>query len=129
MPDIGVHMDIDIALWRRLYKMSPMPTSHQESSPENVVLEAEDTHLELPPLYKVLLLNDDYTPMDFVVQVLQRFFAMSRERATFIMQKVHNEGRGLCGIYPREIAAAKVEQVRAFALQHQHPLACLMEEN
>jgi ATP-dependent Clp protease adaptor protein ClpS len=82
-----------------------------------------------PPMFKVLLLNDDYTPMDFVIAVLQRFFAMGTEQATQIMLKVHTEGRGICGIYPRDIAATKVEQVGAFARQHQHPLACVMEEN
>ena len=80
-------------------------------------------------MYKVLLLNDDYTPMDFVIAVLQRFFAMDTEQATRIMLKVHTEGRGVCGIYPRDIAATKVEQVSAFARQNQHPLACVMEEN
>ena len=80
-------------------------------------------------MYKVLLLNDDYTPMDFVIAVLQRFFAMGTEQATRIMLKVHTEGRGICGIYPRDIAATKVDQVSAFARQHQHPLACVMEEN
>lgn len=80
-------------------------------------------------MFKVLLLNDDYTPMDFVIAVLQRFFAMGTEQATRIMLKVHTEGRGICGIYPRDIAATKVEQVSAFARQHQHPLACVMEEN
>ena len=80
-------------------------------------------------MFKVLLLNDDYTPMDFVIAVLQRFFAMGTEQATQTMLKVHTEGRGLCGIYPRDIAATKVEQVGAFARQHQHPLACVLEEN
>jgi ATP-dependent Clp protease adaptor protein ClpS len=80
-------------------------------------------------MYRVMLLNDDFTPMDFVILVLQRFFAHDTEQATRIMLKVHNEGRGLCGIYPRDIAATKVEQVMAFARQHQHPLACIMEEN
>jgi ATP-dependent Clp protease adaptor protein ClpS len=82
-----------------------------------------------PKMYKVLLLNDDYTPMDFVITVLQRFFSLDTEQATQIMLKVHNEGRGVCGIFPRDIAATKVEQVIAFARQHQHPLACIMEEN
>ncbi len=76
-----------------------------------------------------MVLNDDYTPMDFVVGVLQRFFAMSREQATRVMLKVHTEGAGVCGIYPRDVAASKVEQVCTFARQHQHPLACVMEEN
>ena len=82
-----------------------------------------------PKQYGVVLLNDDYTPMDFVITVLQRFFSLDTEQATRIMLKVHNEGRGVCGIFPRDIAATKVEQVLAFARQHQHPLACIMEEN
>jgi ATP-dependent Clp protease adaptor protein ClpS len=102
-----------------------MGTKQQHES----LLEAERTRLSPPRLFKVLLLNDDYTPMDFVVAVLQRFFAMSREQATRIMLKVHNEGRGLCGVYPRDIAATKVEQVAAFARENQHPLVCVMEEN
>ena len=80
-------------------------------------------------MYKVMLLNDDYTPMDFVIVVLQRFFSLDTEQATRIMLKVHNEGRGVCGVFPRDIAATKVEQVSAFARQHNHPLACVMEEN
>jgi ATP-dependent Clp protease adaptor protein ClpS len=93
------------------------------------VLEAERAKLSPPRMFKVLLLNDDYTPMEFVVDVLQRFFSMDRERATRVMLKVHNEGRGLCGVFPRDIAATKVEQVAAYARQNQHPLACVMEEN
>jgi ATP-dependent Clp protease adaptor protein ClpS len=67
--------------------------------------------------------------MDFVVGVLERFFAKDREQATRIMLQVHNEGRGVCGVFPRDIAATKVEQVTAHARQHQHPLCCVMEEN
>jgi len=75
-----------------------------------------------------MLLNDDYTPMEFVVIVLQGFFAKSREQATQIMLKVHREGMGVCGVYPRDIATTKVEQVEAYARKHQHPLQCVMEE-
>ena len=92
-------------------------------------LEAKRSKLAPPPLYTVVLLNDDFTPMDFVVLVLQKFFSMDRERAMQIMLKVHMEGRGVCGIYPRDIAATKVEQVSTFARENQHPLACVMEEN
>ena len=102
-----------------------MATKHQDGS----LLEARRTRLTPPPLYRVVLLNDDFTPMDFVVTVLQRFFAMNREQATRIMLKVHTEGRGVCGTYPRDVAATKVEQVTAFARSNQHPLACVMEEN
>ncbi len=80
-------------------------------------------------MYKVFLLNDDFTPMDFVVIVLQKFFGLSREQSTQVMLKVHREGKGACGVYPHDVAATKVEQVSAFSRQHQHPLACVMEEN
>ena len=93
------------------------------------VIEAKRSKLAPPPLYTVVLLNDDFTPMEFVVLVLQKYFSMNRERATQIMLKVHMEGRGICGIYPRDLAATKVEQVTAFARDNQHPLACVMEGN
>jgi ATP-dependent Clp protease adaptor protein ClpS len=95
----------------------------------NAILEPQRARVKPPPLFKVLLLNDDFTPMDFVVVVLQQFFAMSREQASVIMLKVHREGKGVCGVFPRDVAATKVEQVTAFARQYQHPLACVMEEN
>jgi ATP-dependent Clp protease adaptor protein ClpS len=92
------------------------------------LLEAEKAKVKPPPLYKVMLLNDDYTPMDFVVVVLQTVFAMSREKATQVMLQVHREGMGVCGTYTREVATAKVEQVINIARKHQHPLQCTMEE-
>lgn len=82
-----------------------------------------------PPLYKVLLVNDDFTPMEFVIHVLEQFFFMDREQATLVMLKVHNEGVGLAGIYPRDVAESKVRQVTDYARNHQHPLQCVMEEN
>ena len=101
-------------------------TKPQHADP---VLEAKRSKLAPPPLYTVVLLNDDFTPMEFVVLVLQKFFSLDRERATRIMLKVHMEGRGVCGTYTRDLAATKVEQVTAFARESQHPLACVMEEN
>lgn len=95
---------------------------------ESTVVETTATRQKPPPLYKVLLLNDDFTPMEFVVVVLQQFFSKNREQATQIMLKVHNDGIGLCGIYPHDIAETKVNQVTAFAREHQHPLQCIMEE-
>ena len=92
------------------------------------VLEKERARVKPPPLYKVLLLNDDYTPMDFVVVVLQTVFSTSREKATQVMLQVHREGMGVCGTYTREVAAAKVDQVIDIARKHQHPLQCTMEE-
>jgi len=95
---------------------------------DGVVLDTQKSRVKPPPLYKVLLLNDDYTPMDFVVAVLQTIFSMTREQATQVMLKVHREGMGVCGVYPKDVAATKVEQVIAFSRKHEHPLQCLMEE-
>src|SRR6266852_5173515 len=81
-----------------------------------------------PSLYKVLILNDDYTPMEFVVLVLERFFNKGREEATRIMLHVHQKGVGICGVYTYEIAETKVAQVMDFSRQHQHPLQCTMEK-
>lgn len=81
-----------------------------------------------PSQYKVLLLNDDYTPMDFVVLVLQRFFGKNETEATEVMLSVHKKGVGLCGVYTYEVAETKVAQVLAFARQHQHPLQCTLEK-
>ena len=103
-----------------------MAQSHQK---DNSVLEAQRNKLTPPPLYTVLLLNDDFTPMDFVVHVLQKFFSMNREQAMQIMLKVHVEGQGICGIFPRDIADTKVRQVSKFARDNQHPLVCTMKEN
>jgi ATP-dependent Clp protease adaptor protein ClpS len=97
-------------------------------SRDGTVLETKKSKVKPPPLFKVVLMNDDYTPMEFVVVVLQTFFAMTREKATQVMLKVHREGIGVCGVYPRDIATTKVEQVVAFARKHQHPLQCVMEE-
>ena len=79
-------------------------------------------------MYKVILLNDDYTPMEFVVHVLELFFSMNRDKATQIMLHVHTRGKGVCGIYTRDIAETKVAQVNEYAREHQHPLLCTMEE-
>jgi ATP-dependent Clp protease adaptor protein ClpS len=81
-----------------------------------------------PSLFKVLLLNDDYTPMEFVVMVLKRFFNMDLEAATRVMLHVHQKGIGVCGIFPYEVAETKVNQVMDFAKKHQHPLQCTLEK-
>lgn len=83
--------------------------------------------LKRPPMYKVVMLNDDYTPMDFVVEVLQMFFGMDREQATRIMLQVHTQGKAVCGVFTRDIAETKAAQVNQYARQHQHPLLCEIE--
>ncbi|NVK21964.1 MAG: ATP-dependent Clp protease adapter ClpS [Kangiellaceae bacterium] len=80
-----------------------------------------------PPMYKVLLLNDDYTPMDFVVEVLRKYFSMDQEAATRVMLQVHNDGKGVCGIFTPDIAETKVVQVNEFSRANEHPLLCVME--
>ncbi|HBU60925.1 MAG TPA: ATP-dependent Clp protease adapter ClpS [Oceanicaulis sp.] len=82
-----------------------------------------------PSMYKVLLLNDDYTPMEFVVHVLERFFAMNTEKATQVMLHVHQRGVGICGVFSYEVAETKVTQVMDFARKHQHPLQCTLEKD
>lgn len=94
----------------------------------DVQVEEARPKLKRPPLYKVVLLNDDYTPMDFVVHVLETFFNMSRPLATRIMLQVHLQGKGICGTYTREIAETKVAQVNNYARENQHPLLCIMEK-
>lgn len=91
-------------------------------------VEKQERLLEPPPMYRVMLLNDDFTPMEFVVFVLEQYFHKDRESATQIMLKVHREGRGVCGVYTRDIAATKVELVLRRARQDGHPLQCVMEE-
>ena len=100
-----------------------------ESNTEAVKLAEDKVKHKLPPLYKILLLNDDFTPMEFVIEVLKLFFSMNQEQATRIMLKVHTEGVGVCGIYTSDIASTKVKQVIEFARKNQHPLRCVMEEN
>ena len=105
------------------------PVTRNPDQGDALVVERRKQRLEPPRMYQVVMLNDDFTPMDFVVHILQKFFSMNRERATQIMLKVHMEGRGVCGVYPRDVAATKVEQVTTFARDNEHPLACVMEEN
>lgn len=94
-----------------------------------VVAPRTRTRTKKPSMYKVLLLNDDYTPMEFVISVLERFFYKGAEDATRIMLHVHQKGVGVCGVYTYEVAETKVTQVMDFARQHQHPLQCTMEKD
>src|SRR5436305_4144463 len=100
----------------------------EPGSPGTAVITKTKPQTKRPNLYRVLLLNDDYTPMEFVVHVLERFFNKDREAATRIMLHVHNHGIGECGVYTYEVAETKVTQVMDFARKHQHPLQCVMEK-
>jgi ATP-dependent Clp protease adaptor protein ClpS len=104
--------------------MAEESTRHERE----LVADPAEPRLKRPPLYQVVLLNDDYTPMEFVVDVLERIFGMDRTTATRVMLEVHTKGKGVCGVFTFEIAETKVAQVTTFARQHQHPLLCTMEE-
>ncbi|MCU0736493.1 MAG: ATP-dependent Clp protease adapter ClpS [Methylotetracoccus sp.] len=95
---------------------------------DGLVVQESKPKVKRPPLYKVILLNDDFTPMEFVVEVLMNFFGMTEEKATQIMLHVHTRGIGVCGVYTRDVAETKVKQVSDYSRQHQHPLLCTMEE-
>ena len=108
--------------------MANKPTDHEHEHSHGVLVAPGKPATARPPLYAVLLLNDDYTPMDFVVEVLMRFFPMTPETATQIMLHVHTRGRGVCGIFTREVAESKMAQVNEFSRLNQHPLLCTMEK-
>lgn len=109
-------------------RISPnRPGSQGPASGTGLVVEKSEVKPKKPPLYKVLLLNDDYTPMEFVVYLLMRYFAMNQEQAERVMLQVHTKGVGVCGVFPREIAETKVRLVMNFATENQHPLQCTLE--
>jgi len=103
-------------------------SNQNDTHGEGVAVETAKPQTKRPPLYKVVLLNDDYTPMEFVVHVLEYFFHMGREKATQVMLHVHTRGKGVCGVFSADIAETKVNQVNRYAREHQHPLLCSMEE-
>ena len=105
-----------------------MSSSHELSHDSDTAVAPGRPQLKPPSRWQVLLLNDDYTPMDFVIEVLQHFFAMDIEQATQVMLHVHTRGRGVCGTYSREVAETKVAQVNDFSRLNQHPLLCTMEQ-
>jgi len=109
--------------------MSERRTDTEQSPNFGLALEEARPQIKEPPLYRVVLLNDDYTPMEFVVDILESVFGMERTRATHVMLEVHTKGKGVCGVYNFEIAETKVAQVMSIARQHQHPLLCTMEES
>tara|TARA_R110000782_G_scaffold15189_8_gene44581 strand:- start:383 stop:703 length:321 start_codon:yes stop_codon:yes gene_type:complete len=95
---------------------------------DDLVVEEAKPRVKRPPLYKVILLNDDYTPMDFVVHILEVFFSVDRENATRIMLEIHTHGKGVCGVFTHEIAETKVSLVNDYSRENQHPLLCTMEK-
>jgi ATP-dependent Clp protease adaptor protein ClpS len=105
----------------------PEPTGIPDDGRGAVVVERQPAKTQPPRMYQVVLLNDDYTPMEFVVMVLQEYFSLDLETATQIMLKIHHDGRGVCGVFSKDVAATKVELVLAAARRGGHPLQCIME--
>ena len=105
-----------------------MSDTDRQDSDDGLALKEARPELKEPQLYKVVLVNDDYTPMEFVVKLLETLFGMDREKATRIMLHIHTQGKGVCGVYTYEIAETKVAQVNEYSQRHQHPLLCTLEE-
>jgi ATP-dependent Clp protease adaptor protein ClpS len=103
-------------------------TEHEHDSGRGLALETAKPEVARPPLFQVLLLNDDFTPMDFVVEVLRGFFNLDQEQAVQVMLHVHTRGKGVCGVFTREVAETKVTHVNEYSRSHQHPLLCTMEK-
>ena len=108
--------------------MRDMTTERRNFEDGDLSVQEAKPKVKRPPLYKVILINDDYTPMEFVVRVLEAFFGMGREKAVQVMLHVHTRGRGVCGVFTRDIAETKVAQVNDYSRSNQHPLLCSMEE-
>lgn len=121
-------------MWRPnagLIRRTPMAQKPDESAGDSgtAVISESKTKTKTPPLYRVILMNDDYTPMDFVIHVLQKFFLKDMQEATKIMLSVHQKGYGICGTFTYEIAETKTYQVNQYARQNRHPLKCVMEKD
>ncbi len=118
---IELNADFDV------YSGAPDEREDDTGGAGGLLLEERQPKLKRPPLYRVVLMNDDFTPMEFVVEVLEMFFYMDRQRATQVMLAVHTQGKGVCGVFPRDIAETKAAQVNQFSRQEQHPLLAEVE--
>ena len=122
-PELTVYPEIEMS------EQHDEHEQHGDHGSYDLAVEEARPKVKQPPLYRVVLINDDYTPMEFVVEILESIFGMERTRATQVMLEVHTKGKGVCGVYNFEIAETKVAQVMGVAKQHQHPLLCTMEES
>jgi ATP-dependent Clp protease adaptor protein ClpS len=127
-PDLSAEAPDGARVEPRMMAEDDRKRRNEPGSPGTAVITKTKPQTKRPSMYRVLILNDDYTPMEFVVHVLERFFSKDHEAATRIMLHVHHHGIGECGIYTYEVAETKVTQVMDFARKHQHPLQCVMEK-
>lgn len=121
-----LQVNTKLSVYFKLVK--PMSKKDLSWDSQSLVFPENEEQLKEPSMYKVLIINDDYTPMDFVVDVLIRFFRMGEEQATQVMMNVHTRGKGVCGVFTHEIAETKMIQVNQYSKQHKHPLLCVIEE-
>jgi len=125
----GAHQRLRHILGPKLTHV-PTPTENEQEHRQEhgLALDTARPEVARPPLFQVLLMNDDFTPMDFVIEVLRSFFGMDQERAVQVMLHVHTRGKGVCGVFTREVAETKVTQVNEYSRSNQHPLLCTMEK-
>ena len=116
-----------VSVQRHTQPLRSQSPEHDDGFEGGLAVSPTKPKLKRPPLFKVVLLNDDYTPMEFVIEVLEMFFGLNREKATQIMLAVHTQGKGVCGIYPKDIAETKSMQVNQYARESGHPLLCEVE--
>ena len=119
--------NLKLPLIRECLIRAGLNDADEDGGDSGLAVEAEKPILKRPPLYKVIMLNDDYTPMEFVVESLEKFFSMDREKATRVMLIVHTEGKATCGVYSRDVAETKAAQVNQYARDNEHPLLCEIE--
>lgn len=119
--------NLKLPLVRECLVRAGLGNADEEGGDEGLAVQAEKPKLKRPPLYKVIMLNDDYTPMEFVVETLEKFFGMDRDKATRVMLVVHTEGKATCGVYSRDVAETKAAQVNQYARDNEHPLMCEIE--
>lgn len=124
---MGNIQNLKLPLIRQCLVRAGSGNADEEGGDDGLAVQADKPKLKRPPLYKVIMLNDDYTPMEFVVETLENFFGMDREKATRVMLVVHTEGRATCGVYSRDVAETKAAQVNQYARDNEHPLLCEIE--
>ena len=124
----GKRIDAPDRTYMKIQTEIKMSDEFEADDDKSLLLQPSRPKLKKPPMFKVILLNDDYTPMDFVIEVLQSYFHMDQEKATRVMLHVHTRGMGVCGIFTRDVAETKVVQVNEYSRLRQHPLLCSMEE-
>ena len=130
MVDNKINLDLTpFVKARLLFVMNKNDDENKNDDVEGNIKLATDPRTKIPALYRVLMMNDDYTPMEFVIQVLEQFFSKNQDEATQIMLHVHQKGVGVCGVFTYEVAETKVNQTMDMARQHQHPLQCTIEKD